>query len=74
MKMIKFINKRNVLEKGITENYNDMKAGGRDTNEDESFVISGFMKEDCLMKNHKFWAWAMIFCLFMTVYTGYEHK
>ena len=26
------------------------------------------------MKNHKFWAWAMIVCLIMTVYTGYEHK
>lgn len=29
---------------------------------------------ECHMKNHKFWAWAMIVCLFMTVYTGYEHK
>ena len=26
------------------------------------------------MKNHKFWAWAMVVCLIMTIYTGYEHK
>jgi len=26
------------------------------------------------MKNHKFWAWALVFCLFMTIYTGYKHK
>ena len=26
------------------------------------------------MKNHKFWAWAMVICLLMTIYTGYEHK
>ena len=32
------------------------------------------MMEDYHMKNHKFWAWAMIVCLIMTVYTGYEHK
>lgn len=24
------------------------------------------------MKNHKFWAWALVFCLFMTIYTGYK--
>jgi hypothetical protein len=28
---------------------------------------------DCGMKNHRFWAWAMIVCLVMTVYTGYKH-
>ena len=30
------------------------------------------------MKQHRFWAWAMIlamiFCLAMTLYTGYKHK
>ena len=26
------------------------------------------------MEKHKFWAWALIFCLFMTMYTGYKHK
>lgn len=26
------------------------------------------------MKKHRFWAWAMIACLFMTVYTGYKHR
>ena len=26
------------------------------------------------MKKHRFWAWAMIVCLFMTIYTGYKHK
>ena len=26
------------------------------------------------MKKHRFWAWAMIGCLFMTLYTGYKHK
>ena len=26
------------------------------------------------MKNHRFWAWAMVVCLFMTLYTGYKHK
>ena len=26
------------------------------------------------MKKHRFWAWAMIFCLFMVMYTGYKHK
>ncbi|MDY5092325.1 hypothetical protein [Faecalimonas umbilicata] len=26
------------------------------------------------MKNHRFWAWAMVACLFMTLYTGYKHK
>ena len=26
------------------------------------------------MKKHKFWAWAMIVCLAMTVYTGHKHK
>lgn len=26
------------------------------------------------MKNHKFWAWAMVFCMIMVIYTGYEHK
>ena len=25
------------------------------------------------MKNHKFWAWAMVICLMMTIITGYEH-
>ncbi|MGN0159199.1 MAG: hypothetical protein ACI39W_08695 [Brotaphodocola sp.] len=27
-----------------------------------------------MMKQHKFWAWAMIVCLIMAIYTGYEHK
>jgi len=26
------------------------------------------------MKKHRFWAWAMIACLFMTLYTGYKHQ
>ncbi len=26
------------------------------------------------MKKHRFWAWAMIVCLLMTVYTGYKHQ
>ena len=26
------------------------------------------------MKNHKFWAWALVFCLFMKTYTGSKHK
>ena len=26
------------------------------------------------MKKHKFWAWAMVTCLAMTIYTGYKHK
>ncbi|MGF0031714.1 hypothetical protein ACQRBN_01945 [Bariatricus sp. SGI.154] len=26
------------------------------------------------MKKHKYWAWAMVICLLMTIYTGYEHK
>lgn len=24
------------------------------------------------MKKHKFWAWAMVFCAFMTMYTGHK--
>ena len=28
----------------------------------------------CRMKKHKFWAWAMIVCLAMTIYTGHKHK
>lgn len=27
-----------------------------------------------IMKKHRFWAWAMIACLFMTLYTGYKHQ
>ena len=27
-----------------------------------------------IMKNHKFWAWAAVFCMFMVMYTGYQHK
>lgn len=26
------------------------------------------------MKQHRFWALAMVFCLGMTLYTGYRHK
>ncbi|WP_447581646.1 DUF6219 family protein [Anaerotignum faecicola] len=26
------------------------------------------------MKNHKFWAWASVFCFAMAMYTGYKHK
>ena len=26
------------------------------------------------MKNHKFWAWAAVFCILMTMYTGYKHN
>ncbi|WP_408606123.1 DUF6219 family protein [Kineothrix alysoides] len=26
------------------------------------------------MKHHKYWAWAMVFCLIMTIYTGHKHK
>ena len=26
------------------------------------------------MKQHRFWAWAMVFCLAMTLITGYRHK
>ncbi|MGN1332192.1 MAG: DUF6219 family protein [Lachnospiraceae bacterium] len=25
------------------------------------------------MKNHKFWAWAALGCMLMTIYTGYKH-
>lgn len=26
------------------------------------------------MKHHKFWAWGMVICLTMAMYTGYKHK
>jgi len=26
------------------------------------------------MKQHRFWAWAAVFCMVMVFYTGYEHK
>ena len=26
------------------------------------------------MKQHRFWAWAALFCFFMVMYTGYKHK
>lgn len=32
------------------------------------------IKEGCQMKKHKFWAWAAIICMAMSVYTGYRHK
>ena len=32
------------------------------------------IKEGCRMKKHKFWAWAAIICMAMSVYTGYKHK
>ena len=31
-------------------------------------------KDDVQMKNHKFWAGALVVCLVMTFYTGYKHK
>ena len=40
-----------------------------------------FLKIECLhkkelikMKQHKFWAWASVFCFAMVFYTGYKHK
>ncbi|MFR8250581.1 MAG: hypothetical protein ACLVAI_01930 [Anaerovoracaceae bacterium] len=26
------------------------------------------------MKSHRFWAWAMVLCTAMTLYTGYKRK
>ncbi len=26
------------------------------------------------MKQHRFWAWAAVFCMFMVMITGYKHK
>ncbi|WP_420319481.1 DUF6219 family protein [Faecalicatena contorta] len=26
------------------------------------------------MKQHKFWAWAAVFCFVMAIYTGHKHK
>ena len=31
-------------------------------------------KEGGVMKKHKFWAWASVFCFAMVMYTGYKHK
>jgi 7,8-dihydropterin-6-yl-methyl-4-(beta-D-ribofuranosyl)aminobenzene 5'-phosphate synthase len=31
-------------------------------------------QEELVMKKHKFWAWATIFCFLLTLLTGYEHK
>lgn len=30
-------------------------------------------REESTMKQHKFWAYAMIFCAIMAVYTGRKH-
>lgn len=26
------------------------------------------------MKQHRFWAWAAVFCMVMVMITGYKHK
>ncbi|CBK77371.1 hypothetical protein CLS_18450 [[Clostridium] cf. saccharolyticum K10] len=27
-----------------------------------------------IVKQHRFWAWAAVFCFLMAFYTGYKHK
>lgn len=34
--------------------------------------IRDFCRKGLPMKKHKFWAWAMVFCAFMTMYTGHK--
>ena len=33
-----------------------------------------YAKEVVKLKQHKFWAWASVFCFLMVFYTGYKHK
>ena len=30
-------------------------------------------EEETLVKQHRFWAWAMAFCMLMVFYTGKKH-
>ena len=39
-----------------------------------SAVFRGCTKRSYPMKNHKFWAWATMFCMMMVFITGYKHK
>lgn len=58
--LIKFISKPISLEKSAWKAYSNS--------------YTKLDKEDCRMKKHRFWAWAMIVCMFMAIYTGYEHQ
>lgn len=31
-------------------------------------------EEVIIMKQHRFWAWALVVCLVMVMVTGYKHK
>ncbi|WP_207645511.1 hypothetical protein [Marvinbryantia formatexigens] len=44
----------------------DARSAGMVTELPEGEVIS--------MKQHRFWAWAMVVCLVMLFYTGKKHK
>ena len=45
-----------------------------DANKKCDFVFYVAIRINNWMKNHKFWAWAAVFCMFMVMYTGYQHK
>lgn len=56
--------RQNPAESALCSGFSEKKYPDQNQGKEKPFI----------MKNHKLWAWAMIFCLFMTVYTGYEHK
>lgn len=36
--------------------------------------LPAIVTKEGIMKQHKFWAFAMLFCMAMLFYTGYQHK
>lgn len=38
------------------------------------YIAGGAVCTGIRMKKHKFWCWALVVCLVMTIYTGYKHK
>ncbi len=61
--MRKFLNSEKLLENAAAEDYNE-----------NCNLLTCVVTEENQMKKHKFWAWAMVVCFIMTIYTGYEHK
>lgn len=83
--MRKFLNKRKILENPERGAYNKKTTQGIGERFPGAFLWichtavehhRGLHKAGggVRMKNHRFWAWAMVFCLAMTLITGYQHK
>lgn len=46
----------------------------RDTYPREQKTAVSRQMEVIPMKQHRFWAWAAVFCMAMVMFTGYKHK